>query len=298
MSSRRTQAAPVKLAAVVTASTDVEPGQPLGAAVLTTGQMTPGSVPTGAFESPAALDGRIALTRLVKGQPVLESMLAPVGEAAGVQALIPPGMRAITIEVTEFSGLRGLLAPGCRVDIISVVPAGDGTQNSLARTIVQNVEVRAIGQQIARAAPAPSGDTAAPAGDQANSVTLLVTPTQAEAVQLASSGSRPWLVLRNARDGAPFDTHGTSLADLRGDEAKGIEPGTELVEAKPQPDPDPATDPFEEKPTVPAPPASPRTREVRFIKGTKEETVKVDLGPELTETITTNDTGDVVPGAK
>jgi pilus assembly protein CpaB len=301
MAKRHGQAAPVQLSAVVTAAADIQPGQPLSAAVLTTGQMTSGSVPVGAFESPDALADRVAITRLVKGQPVLESMLAPVGDAAGVQALIPPGMRAITVEVTEFSGLRGLLAPGCRVDVISVVPVGDGTQNSIARTIVQNVEVRAVGLQITSNAggAAPGADAAA----QPSSVTLLVTPAQAEAVQLASSGGRPWLVLRNARDAAPFDTAGTSLADLRG-EAAG-RPGTELVEAvKPQPEPRPQPEPaktvdvFEETPVVPPAPPAPRTRAVTFIKGTKEEVVQVALPPEASpETVTSNDNQDAT-GAK
>jgi Flp pilus assembly protein CpaB len=44
-------------------------------------------------------------------------------------------------------------------------------------------------------------------------VTLLVTPPQAEALQLATFNGRPWLVLRNARDTAPIESAGTSLAD-------------------------------------------------------------------------------------
>jgi pilus assembly protein CpaB len=157
----RAPAAKVELSVVVTAADSIQPGQVLTPAMLGTGQVTPKSVPTGAFASPDALVNRVVMTPLVKGQPVLESMLAPEGAAAGVQALIPPGMRAITLEVNQFSGLGGLLGPGCRVDIISVVRADDGSQQSLARTIVQNVEVRAVGRQLT--SDAAGGGAAAPA---------------------------------------------------------------------------------------------------------------------------------------
>lgn len=294
MTSRRGQAGPVKLAAVVTAAADIAPGQRLTASLLTVGQMGTGSMPAGAFQSPDGLADRVALVQLVKGQPVLESMLAPVGTAAGMQALIPPGMRAITVEVNEFSGLGGLLAPGCRVDIISVVRVEDGSQNSIARTIVQNVEVRAVGGQIGGA---PAGDAGAEPGPPAKSVTLLVTPEQAETMQLAGTSGRPWLVLRNARDTAPFESQGTSLADLRGEprQAPGVgpTPHTEVVEVVtlPPPPPQPVVDVFDAKPPAP------RTRAVKFIKGTKEETVQVDLPAEMSETVTSTDAGDAT-GAK
>lgn len=295
MTSRRGQAAPVKLTAVVTAAADIAPGQRLTASLLTVGQMGTGSMPAGAFQSPDGLADRVALTPLVKGQPVLESMLAPVGTAAGMQALIPPGMRAITVEVNEFSGLGGLLAPGCRVDIISVVRVEDGSQNSIARTIVQNVEVRAVGGQIAGA---PAGDAGAEPAPPAKSVTLLVTPEQAETMQLAGTSGRPWLVLRNARDAAPFESQGTSLADLRGEARRapgaGPTPHTEVVEVAP---PGPVVDVFDGKPAAPLAPPAPRTRAVTFIKGTKEETVQVDLPPGMSETVTSTDAGDAT-GAK
>jgi pilus assembly protein CpaB len=65
--------------------------------------------------------------RTIKGQPVVAAILAPEGAAAGLQALVPRGMRAITIEVNEFSGVAGLLTPGCRVDVIATIQAEGGT---------------------------------------------------------------------------------------------------------------------------------------------------------------------------
>ena len=289
------------MAVMVTAAGDIEPGQLITADLLTTGKVAAGSVPAGAFTSPAEAADRVALVRMVKDQPVLEGMLAPQGTAAGVQALIPPGMRAITIQVNEFSGLAGLLTPGCHVDIISVLRGGGGqTQQDVARTIAQNVEVRAVGKQIsAGAAAAPKeGEAVAPM----TSVTLLVSPAQAEAMQLAGSGGQPWLVLRNARDTAAVDSEGTTVADLRGEARKAGLPETEpvtvpvaIVTPAPEPTTKPAVepeDPFVETPAPPAAPPAPRTRDVTFIRATKEEVVQVNV-PEHSETVTsTNEPQD------
>ena len=261
------------LVSTVTAAHDIEPGQRITPLDLATVQVPATAVPTGSFQNTTDLVERVALVRLVKGQHVLESTLAPIGTAAGVQALIPDGMRAITVQVNEFSGVAGLLMPGSKVDIISVIRNDEN--GSVARTIVQNVEVRAIGRQIT---PATSGQ---PAGEQAagappipfvNNVTLLVTPQQAEAVQLASVGGHPWLVLRNSNDVEPIDSDGTSMADLRGDSDKplGVETPTKLA----------SNDPFADKGLSTSPATeSPKTRTVKFIRATKEEAMTVEMAP-------------------
>jgi hypothetical protein len=48
-------------------------------------------------------------------------------------------------------------------------------------------------------------------------VTLLVTPRQAQTLQLASQGGRPWLVLRNGGDGGEVEADPTLITDLRVD---------------------------------------------------------------------------------
>jgi pilus assembly protein CpaB len=293
----RAPAPQVSMSVMVTAARDIEPGQKLGAEMLTTGKVASASVPAGAFQSTVDVADRVVLTRLVKDQPILESMLAPQGTAAGVQALIPPGMRAITVEVNEFSGLAGLITPGCRVDVVTVVRPDEQSKIEVARTIIQNVEVRAVGRQISAADPSPAAGQDAPQ-QVPNNVTLLVTPEQAEAMRLAGAGGQPWLVLRNGRDAAPVESEGTSVADLRGlrkppvaDPVPRPEPvvPAEVVPTAIEEDDD---DVFRESPPVgsdplaPVVPPAPRTRDVTFIRGTKEEIVQVDLPPEQRETVT------------
>jgi pilus assembly protein CpaB len=285
----RAQAPPAgsNFAERVIATHEIAAGQQIALEDLALGKVAPDSIPAGSFNAVADLKDRVAVTGIVKGQTILDSLLAPAGAAAGVQALIPPGMRAITIQVNEFSGVAGLLTVGCKVDIISTVGGGDEKDGSVARTIVQNVEVRAIGRQIVPATAGDRPDTAnngQPAPAPTN-VTLLVTPEQAEQVQLASVGGRPWLSLRNATDAAAVETAGTSMADLRGDRTK------KATDSVTPPAVKPAVDPFAE--TVPVKTASARkgsdaasvkTRTVTIIRGTKEQTLQMAVEDPVTST--------------
>jgi pilus assembly protein CpaB len=279
--------APGGLVTVVTAARDVQPGQQFTGADLQESKVPAAAVPPGAFTTTADLIDRVTVTRVAKGQPVLDAVLAPTGAASGVQALIPRGMRAITIQVNEFTGVAGLLTPGCRVDILSTLRDETG-KLAVTRTVAQNVEVRAVGQRVsaAQAGADPSDPNAALPMSQ--SVTLLVTPAQAETLQLVSTGGTPWLVLRNATDTASVEREGTTLADLRGPARGAVHP------AAPEPV-GTAVDPFGETPVAPWQlPAAPRSRTVRIIRATREENVQVDVpqapqGPTAMEWITNTD---------
>ena len=83
----------------------VAPGQELNAEDLTIGQVSPETAPEQSFDNITAVLNRTAKVELVKGQAVVEPLLAEKGSGSGLQALVPAGMRAITIEVNEFSGL-------------------------------------------------------------------------------------------------------------------------------------------------------------------------------------------------
>src|SRR6476661_587239 len=110
MSARRAAAGPqVKL---VVAKRPVAPGQALTAADLDVLAIAGATVPEGAHVRPDELVGRTVGAQIVKGQTVLESLLAPEGTASGLQALVPPGMRAMTIEVNQFSSVGGMITPG------------------------------------------------------------------------------------------------------------------------------------------------------------------------------------------
>jgi pilus assembly protein CpaB len=79
---------------------------------------------------------------------------------------------------------------------------------------VQNITVTAVGHRL-NPTPAEGEGPATPVPH----ITLLVTPEQAERIQLAATSGRPYLVLRAAGDNDPMSTTGITVANLRGDDS-------------------------------------------------------------------------------
>jgi pilus assembly protein CpaB len=250
---------------VVAAADSLQPGVQLAEEHLTTITLA-GDVPEGAFTAKEPLIGRVLNVTVVKGQQITEAFLTPLGAGAGLQALVPAGMRAITVEVNEFSGMAGLINPGCRVDIVTTF---NDQKGPMARIIVQNVKVTAVG--------ARTGVQKDPEEGMARSVTLLVTPEQAEAIELATYASRPRLVLRSYGDNDPVEASGITVAELRGakpEQSAPIDP-VPVVEEKPtraQQDPFAQEDSREAAARKPA-----RQRTVTVIRGGNESTVTMEV---------------------
>jgi len=141
---------PSATTSVVAAAADIKLGTVLNSSHLTTIQIA-GPLPKGAITNPAAAIGRGVLSDLYQGEPIIESRLAATGSGGGLASTIPPGMRACAVKVDDVVGVAGFVTPGMRVDVvISGVPPGElnATQGSVARTILQNIQVLSAGTDI------------------------------------------------------------------------------------------------------------------------------------------------------
>jgi pilus assembly protein CpaB len=205
---------------VVVARGDIAPGVPLTAENTTIGQIPGKTPPPHTYTSAADLEGRVATQPLVQGQPINEKLLAPKGQGFGLQAMIPEGFRAVTIEVNEFTGLAGMVAPGMNVDVVGTF-RDDSSKDTLSRTVVQNLKVIAVGP---RMTPASEDQK-----EMYKSVTLLANPKDAEKVELAAYVGRPRLSLRNGRDQKNAQLKGASLTELATGNSEQQGPGSSLV---------------------------------------------------------------------
>src|SRR5207253_806590 len=95
----------------------------------------------------ADASGRAVLYPLSENEMILEAKLAPVGAGAGLPAVIPPGMRAVSIRVDDVVAVAGYVMPGTRVDVLLTGSPGNRS-DALTRTILENVLVLAAGQKI------------------------------------------------------------------------------------------------------------------------------------------------------
>ena len=178
---------------VAVATTDLNLGEPLGPNQIHMVSWPSGSVPTGAFADTKELEGRVVRTSLARGEPVIESKLAPVGTKGGLSAVIADGSRAITVRVNDVVGVAGFALPGNYVDVIVNTQEQQGKTDgqSISKIVLEHILVLAVAQQVSRDDTAPK---------VVNAVTLEVTPDQAERLDLARSVGTLSLVLRNQTD--------------------------------------------------------------------------------------------------
>ncbi|QCP53835.1 Flp pilus assembly protein CpaB [Trinickia violacea] len=195
---------------VAVAVDDINLGQPLSSNLIRTVSWPTSSVPPGSFADVKALDGRVVRTSLARGEPVLESKLAPLGTKGGLSAVINDGDRAITVRVNDVIGVAGFALPGNYVDVIvntQQPESKNDQQQSISKIVLEKILVLAVAQQVSRDDTQPK---------VVNAVTLEVTPDQAEKLDLARSVGTLSLVLRNQVDKDTLTTKGATKLTLLG----------------------------------------------------------------------------------
>jgi pilus assembly protein CpaB len=192
-----------------------------------------------------AASGRIARREFVRGEPIVESkLLTNTGNVGMLSLKIPQGMRAFTVRVNEVVGVGGFIIPDSRVDVVLTTESPDRQTGRISKIILEDIRILAAGQMIDQ----KSGDPV-----KVNTVTLAVTPEDAEKLALASADGDIHLVLRNFADSDKVKTVGISMDRL-------------LWPERSAPAPSPARK-VVKRAAPAAPPAQPKTYTVEVIKG-------------------------------
>lgn len=233
---------------IVVASADIGQGTRLVAANLQLLDWPAGSVPPGAITDIAQLENRISRADIGRGEPVLDSKLAPPGTTGGLSAVVAAGKRAMTVRVNDVVGVAGFALPGNYVDILvnleSTALDNGARQPSISKIVLERILVLAVAQESNRDDTKPR---------VVNAVTLELAPDQVEKLDLARSIGSLSLVLRNQVDPQPANTSGATRESVLG-----------LPEAKPAPVA--AAAPASAVPARPRP-AAPRNDGVLVIRG-------------------------------
>jgi len=214
------------------------------------------AMPPGVFTDPKLLETRVARTTIQRGEPIMESKLAPPGTQGGLSAVVAPGKRAMTVRVNDVVGVAGFAMPGNFVDVL-VNTQGEKQRGgnadkdpSISKIVLERILVLAIAQEASRDDNKPK---------VVNAVTLELSPEQTETLDLARSVGTLSLVLRNQVDPESAPTGGATKSTMLG------LPADEPVAAKPAPKPVP--------PVRRAPPSQPRLAEkIEVIKGLDRST--------------------------
>ena len=193
-------AAPPRAQRVLVARTDLPAGTIVQTKHLRWQAWPDATMPEGWYiegkATPDQLAGTVVRGLVAAGEPVAASRLVHPGEQGFLAAVLAPGLRAVSVSVNATSGIAGFVFPGDRVDLILSHgverEGGNGRLRRASETVLSDVRVLAVDQ---------STDDAAAKASPAKTVTLEVSPKDAEKVTLVADLGRLSLSLRSlARD--------------------------------------------------------------------------------------------------
>ena len=181
-------------------------------------------LPEGRLSSPARVIGRVLSVPVVEGQILTNSCFITEGTGAQLVAALPHGMRAVTINLA-----RGtipddiLLYPGCVVDVLvsfKLTSTERDKGQAISTTMLRGIQVLVVAGESVVSNPDDEADEAkdlagARRTSRGTTVTLLVDPKQAEALQLAVDNGNISLAIRNPLDKRPVDMEATILSQGR-----------------------------------------------------------------------------------
>ena len=232
----------------VVAATDLQVGARVEDSNVRVVKVPASIIPQNYYRSKSQVVGRGVILPIQRGEYFLPGKLAAENAGAGLPALIPPGMRAVSVRVNEVVSVAGFVVPGTRVDVL-LTGNPSGSNLTQTTTVLENVAVIAAGTKLERSATGEAQNTPV--------ITLLVSPQDAQKLTLASSQGHIQLALRNPTDIRKEDLLAAGASDLY----KGL-PAAAAPKAK-----------AVKKAVAPvAPPADPYKVEV--IRGNKVDEVK------------------------
>ena len=179
---------------VLVADLDLNFGDTLLAQNLRVVDMPEDIVPLGSFTNFDSLFGpdgarTVVLARMRANEAILDYKISGPGGRGSLSAVITDGMRAAAIRVNAVAGVGGFVLPGDYVDVILTRDMATGEQDRKLTSdiLLQNVKVLGADQ---------NADTAASSVKVAQTVTLEVTPFDAQKLTLAMDLGTLSLTLR------------------------------------------------------------------------------------------------------
>ncbi len=158
------------------------------------------SVPSGAIRDTTddrnRLLGSLVRKNLDAGSPITSENVLLRGDRGFLASVLEPGTRAISIKVDAESGVSGLIKPGDYVDVVltQVAANADVARRALSETLLQNVRIIAIDQEIVQG----GGANNATAAKVAQTVSLQLAPEQVKRIAVAKNLGSLSLAMRSA----------------------------------------------------------------------------------------------------
>jgi pilus assembly protein CpaB len=204
--SRIAEQARLQTVGIVVAQVDIPLGSTVNQNQVVVSPWPKDNYPKDALADTKIVVGRVALRDFLRGEPIVESKLVPLNKSTGLLSLkVPPGMRAFSIKVNEVVGVGGFIVPESRMDVIVTTNPSRSSPEKISKIVLEDVRVLAVGQVIEQKENKPV---------TVNTVTLALTPEDAEKLALAGNDGIIQLVMRNFSDNAVVMTGGYNKTRL------------------------------------------------------------------------------------
>ncbi|MEY3213388.1 MAG: hypothetical protein RIT28_3869 [Pseudomonadota bacterium] len=233
---------------VVVAKRNLYMGIPITEEDVAVRALSPEMVPADVvFTSIEAVLQRTPKERVLVNEIVRSERLARREAGIGLNAIITPGKRAVSVAIAAEEAVAGFIQPLNYVDVIVVIRPDDSKEygaNAVAKTLLQSIKVLAVGSSLggpdeaetAEAGKAKKRDTSGVVKGK-RTVTLEVTPEEAESIALASVKGEIVLALRADIDILQVQTNGMTANALIGFDPLADEPAapsTTMASTKPK----------------------------------------------------------------
>ena len=176
----------------------------------------------------ANIVGKVARASLQEREPFIASKLANTNDPGFLAATLPAGTRAVTIATDAVSGVAGFVYPGDRVDVIFTHNLGEQNKSDKqgndrptnSEVLVANVPVLAVNlrEQPSKTEGGVISMAANTAPIAPSSITLQMSPTDAENIRLAEKIGTLSVTLRSLKDidnqNSPSPTNLSSLTHV------------------------------------------------------------------------------------
>ncbi len=174
---------PPRTIAVMVASRDLNPGVVIQESDIYGMKVPLLQIPEDVYLRPEHVVGRVAKERILANEFLRGQRLSQPLNGVGLNATIPRGMRAISLDVGREQALSGYITATSLVDVLVTLPAQAGADGQVIREVLAGVFVLEV----------KSAATAHPEGGP--TVTILVNEEQAERLAEAEAVGKVSLTL-------------------------------------------------------------------------------------------------------
>lgn len=220
---------------VIVAARDLLVGMPISEDDVAVMQLAPGVIPEGStFSTLEDVVGRTPRERILASEPIRDERIARPDAGIGLNAIVQPGKRAMTVATNTEDAVAGLLQPGNYVDIIVTIKPEDpmaANAKWVTDTILQSIRVLAVGgslndplvkpvaeKKVVNTAEGKKVEVKKKDGKDTTarrlkpSITLEVTPDEAEKLALAVAQGDIYVVLRSDIDTMQYADNGVKTS--------------------------------------------------------------------------------------